>query len=234
MKWSDEGYILSIKKHGESSLITSILTKEHGIHNGISRKNKKNNLYPGMKVFATWSARLEEHLGYYSIEVTPPFSTYLLKCNEEGLFMASVMEILKFSMPERQVYSNIYKEFLKLNELIINSENKIYKIESVLIFLNFILRELGYPIDINNCCVTGSLDNLLYISPKSGRAVCKSAGEEYSTKLLKYPKYYKCTKDEINESNIKEALKITYFFIMKRLVSRPELMVNTNQIIQKL
>jgi DNA repair protein RecO (recombination protein O) len=234
MRWSDEGYILSIKKHGESSLITAILTKEHGIHNGISRKNKRNVIYQGMKVSATWSSRLEAHLGSYSIEVIPPVPSYLLKCNEEGLFMASVMEVLRFSLPERQVYENIYLEFEKLNETIITSNVKVEIFESILMFLNLLLQDLGYPLDLHTCCVTGSSDDLTYISPKSGRAVSKSAGKEYSNRLLTYPKYYQLSNDEINECNVKEALKLTYFFIIKRLVSRPEIMVNTNQIIQKL
>ena len=65
MNWNSEGYVLSVRKHGETSAIIDVLTSDYGRHlglvrGGISRKIRPI-LQPGTKINVEWSARLSEH-----------------------------------------------------------------------------------------------------------------------------------------------------------------------------
>src|ERR1700750_2718307 len=74
MEWTDEGIVLGVRRHGESSAIVELLTRSHGHHLGVvrggARKRMRPLLQPGNSVTAVWRARLDEHLGYYLIEGT--------------------------------------------------------------------------------------------------------------------------------------------------------------------
>ena len=73
MEWTDEGIVLGVRRHGESSAIVELLTRSHGRHLGLVRggsgKRMRPLLQPGNSVTTVWRARLDEHLGYYAIEV---------------------------------------------------------------------------------------------------------------------------------------------------------------------
>ena len=72
MEWRDEGLIIGVRRHGETSVIAEIFTREHGRHLGIVRggrgKRMQPLLQPGNSVAIVWRARLEEHLGMYTVE----------------------------------------------------------------------------------------------------------------------------------------------------------------------
>eukprot|EP01035_Chromulina_nebulosa_P040808 gene40808-55160_t len=72
MEWTDEGIILGVRRHGESSAIVELLTRGHGRHLGLVRGGAGTRmrpvLQPGNTVSAIWRARLDEHLGFYQIE----------------------------------------------------------------------------------------------------------------------------------------------------------------------
>src|SRR5262249_39181809 len=72
MEWTDEGIVLGVRRHGESSAIAELLTREHGRHLGLVRgavgARLRPLLQPGNSVRAVWRARLDEHLGTYAIE----------------------------------------------------------------------------------------------------------------------------------------------------------------------
>ena len=69
MEWTDEGIVIGVRRHGESSAIVELLTRSHGRHLGLVRGGSSSRmrplLQPGNSVTAVWRARLDEHLGYY-------------------------------------------------------------------------------------------------------------------------------------------------------------------------
>src|SRR5205085_10437798 len=71
MEWTDEGIVLGVRRHGESSAIVELLTREHGRHLGLVRggagKRMRPLLQPGNSVTTVWRARLDEPLGYYAL-----------------------------------------------------------------------------------------------------------------------------------------------------------------------
>ena len=72
MQWTDEGIVIGIKRHGEANAILELMTREHGRHLGLVRggfgSRLKPVLQPGNSVSAGWRARLDEHLGNYTVE----------------------------------------------------------------------------------------------------------------------------------------------------------------------
>ena len=72
MQWTDEGIVIGVKRHGEASAILELMTREHGRHLGLVRGGFGSRMKPilqtGNSVSATWRARLDEHLGNYTME----------------------------------------------------------------------------------------------------------------------------------------------------------------------
>ena len=72
MEWSDQGLVLGARRHGETSAIVELMTRNHGRYLGLVRggRSRKSRpiLQPGNLVSVVWRARLDEHLGYYQIE----------------------------------------------------------------------------------------------------------------------------------------------------------------------
>src|SRR3984885_7298278 len=72
MQWTDEGIVLGVKRHGETSVILELMTHERGRHLGLVRggggTRLRGVLQPGNALRATWRARLDEHLGHYAVE----------------------------------------------------------------------------------------------------------------------------------------------------------------------
>src|ERR1700739_1294411 len=72
MQWTDEGIVLGVKRHGETSVIVELMTAERGRHRGLvaggAGTRLRGVLQPGNSLRATWRARLDEHLGHYAVE----------------------------------------------------------------------------------------------------------------------------------------------------------------------
>ena len=103
MRWSSEGFVLSLKPHNEKSYILEVLTREHGKHKGLIRgvhsKNLRSIIEPGNEITAHWSGRLETHLGNYSIEGIKSWSSLIL-AEKEKLFVNfnsfKIREVIKY------------------------------------------------------------------------------------------------------------------------------------------
>ena len=187
MHWSDEGIVINTKRYGENRLIASVLTLNHGRHLGLLRQNPKINyaFQPGCLVSVRWNARLEEHLGHWTHDtIYSPLAEVL---NDSLLLAAlsSACALIEISLPERQSHRDIYQSFKQF----------IYALSTPLwpdayIFLEHtLLANAGIKLDFHQCAVTGSTDNLIYLSPRSGRAVSRDIGAPYHDKLLTLPSF---------------------------------------------
>src|SRR5260370_31039619 len=71
VQWADIGVVLGARRHGETSAVVELMTREHGRHLGLVRGGSgarhKPVLQVGNLVSATWRARLDEHLRYYAL-----------------------------------------------------------------------------------------------------------------------------------------------------------------------
>ena len=189
MEWRDEGIVLGVKRHGESSAIVELLTKAHGRHLGLVRGGRSTRfqslLQPGNSLQLVWRARLDEHLGSYAIE---PLSLRAGRLIASGLALAGVSYLgaLLRLLPERDPHESLH-EALE----IIADHLDLAEVAPTLLarFEMQVLAECGFRLDLERCAVSGSRDDLIYVSPKSGRAVSASAGAPWRDKLLALPAF---------------------------------------------
>src|SRR5258705_427654 len=112
MEWTDEGIVLGGRRHGESSAIVELLTREHGRHLGLVRggagKRMRPLLQPGNSVTTVWRARLDEHLGYYAIEGTRLRAATLL-ASAHATYGVTHLASLARLLPERDPHEDIFE-----------------------------------------------------------------------------------------------------------------------------
>lgn len=215
MEWSERGLILGLKKHGESSVILELMTRAHGRHLGVVRGGRSRTmqpvLQPGNEVEAVWRARLEEHLGLYAIEAAA-LRTDLLLSSAQGLHGVNWMGALLRLLPERDPHPGLYDRAQVLLEHLATPL-------APALFVHFelaLLTELGFGLDLDQCAATGTRDDLVYVSPKSGRAVCAEAGAPWAEKLLPLPAFLRATPGAaVEREQVRAGLKLTEFFLSR-------------------
>ena len=217
MKWTDSGIILSTRPFGENSRILSLLTPQYGRHAGlikIPKSRSRLNIETGTFVEATWNARLSEHLGQWALETTAAMGAKLLPLPLPLTALSSACHLTDQCLPERHPYPQLYG---LLKQLI---EDLLQKSDWLISYVNYelaLLKELGFGLDLSACAATGQQDDLIYISPKTGRAVSRVAGEPYKAQLLPLPAYW------INEGvtpDIRTSLRVTGYFLAQHLTEK--------------
>src|ERR1700748_2636830 len=183
MEWTDDGIVLGVRRHGESSAVVELLTREHGRHLGLVRGGASSRmrplLQPGNGVHAVWRARLDEHLGTYAIEGTRMRAANLLS-SPHAVYGVTHLAALARLVPEREPPRDIYE---MLDHALDDFEDATGAAVHLVRFELAMLTELGFGLDQENCAATGETEDLLYVSPKSGGAVSRTAGEARRDRL---------------------------------------------------
>ena len=189
MQWSDEGIIIGTRRHGETSLIVELMTPAHGRHLGLVRGGRSRRqqpiLQPGNSVAAIWRARLDEHLGTYTVEPTHQRAARLIE-SAAGLYGIQMLGGLLRLLPERDPHPRLYEGLAAILDWF---GEPLMAGALLARFELGLLDDLGFGLDLERCAATGTNDDLAYVSPKSGRAVSRSAGEPYGDRLLKLPRF---------------------------------------------
>jgi DNA repair protein RecO (recombination protein O) len=216
MEWSDEGLIIGTRKYGESSVILEVMTGAHGRHFGLVKGGRGQRmrpiLQPGNSVTLVWRARLEDHLGLYAVEATRMRAARLMAgaASLQGLnLIGALLRLLAEREPHRALYETA---------IIIADHLDDESIAPALLarFELTILAELGFGLDLSSCAATGGAEELIFVSPKSGRAVSRSAGEPYRDRLLPLPAFL-CGGDEMRppQSEIRAAFTLAAYFLTR-------------------
>ena len=218
MRWTSDGIVLNFSNFNEKSYVLEIFTKDHGKHRGLIRglhsKNNRSNIEPGNEVMATWSGRLETHLGNYSVESIKAWSSLVLPFKDRLLAISSLCSLISLSMAEGQPNIDIYKATKVIIKKISNNDAHWAK-EYIFWEMN-LLSDIGYGLDLSECAVTSDSKNLSYVSPTSGRAVTEEGAGDYKNKLLPLPKFITCDDDDYSNSDLYNGLNLTEFFFKKR------------------
>ena len=187
MEWRDEGLIIGLRRHGETAAIIELMTRGHGRHMGIVRGGRSHRmqpvLQPGNSLTVVWRARIEEQLGTFTVE---PIQTRAAAIMSSGLALQGVnlLGALLRLLPERDPHGAIYETA----ELIAGHLDDPKVCPALLVRLELaVLAELGFGLDLTCCAATGATQDLIYVSPKSGRAVSREAGEPWRDRLLALP-----------------------------------------------
>ena len=217
MDWESEGYIVSVRKHGESSAIIDVLTPDQGRHAGLVRGGNSRRQRPvieiGNKVQVQWRARLSEHLGNFTIEPLQLNAATLMHDRTSLVGLNAVCAMARTVLPERQAFPQVYAAFDVLIENMGDAD--IWPALYVRWEMG-VLAALGYGLDLSACASTGANDNLTHVSPRSGRAVSASAAEPYLDKLLPLPPFMRGERG-LSPQDIHDGLNLTGFFLETRV-----------------
>ncbi len=218
IEWSDEGAILATRPFGETSVIVELFSASHGRHAGVVRggtsRKIASTLQPGAQVSATWKARLDSHLGSFTIE---PVRSRAAAAMADRLALAglnAVCAILSHVLPEREAHAPLYDRTIALLDLLGQAE--VWPL-AYLRWEQALLDEVGFGMDLSQCAVHGVNEELIYVSPKSGRAVSRTAAGEWADRLLPLPPVLAGQGDASN-AEIVTALGTTGYFIEHRLI----------------
>lgn len=216
MEWRDEGMLLSARRHGETSAIIEVFTAAHGRHLGVLRggasRKMSGVLQPGTQLDVVWRARLEDHIGVFTIE--PVRSRAVLMTDRMTLAgLNAVCALLQFALGEREAHPNLYAQTLSLLDFI---EESMHWPIAYLRWEMALLEELGFGLDLSGCAVTGVNERLDYISPRTGRAVSAEGAGDWANRLLPLPPEM-LGKGTGEPRNILAGLTTTGFFLDHRL-----------------
>jgi DNA repair protein RecO (recombination protein O) len=218
MQWTDEGIVLGAKRHGEASAILELMTREHGRHLGLVRggfgSRLRPVLQPGNTLNATWRARLDEHLGNYSVEglalrAASFFST------PHAIYGVTHLAALMRLLPERDPHAGLYEAF---DEILGQLDDAILAAPMVVRFELRVLSELGFGLDLDRCVATGASGDLVYVSPKSGRAVSRTAGEPWADKMLRLPAFLREHDARPIGHDIADGFALTGYFLLRHVL----------------
>ena len=225
MQWRDDGIVVSVRRHGETSAIVDLLTSVRGRHSGLVRgassAPKRAILQIGNHVDAVWRGRLDEHLGFYTLESKQMRASRWM---DEGYSLFALQTLAAYIrlLPPREESPRIYSALCE----ILDSQISLRKVgEQVVRFELLLLEQLGFGLDLRSCASTGKTDDLIYVSPRSGQAVSRDAGAPYIDRLLPLPKFLFSDDSELSISlfDIYTGLDLTGFFLQRRIYdSRPE------------
>jgi len=236
MQWTDDAIILSARKYGENKGLVRVFARKHGVYAGIVRgatsKSNRGIVQAGNAVSVTWQARLAEHIGTFRIEPVKPFGALAMQDKLKLAALTSACALLETSLPERHPYPKLYAAFYDFLEHLSDAEH--WQEAYVKLELE-ILAQSGFGLDLAHCAATGSAENLIYVSPKSGRAVSEAAGEPYKEKLLSLPEFLSspCLRGDTggrqysrppltspaSGGGINDGLKLTGYFLEQRLAA---------------
>lgn len=212
MEWRDQGALLSVRKHGETSVIIDVFTDEHGRHAGVVRGGVSRKiaptLQPGAQLDVTWRARLEEHIGSFTVE--PLRSRALVLSDRTALSgLNAITALLAYALPEREPHPVLYDRTQSMLDLL--GVNEAWP-TAYLKWELALLEELGFGLDLTECAVTGARDDLAYVSPKTGRAVSAEGAGDWADRLLPLPPELLGVGDG-SLSNVLDGLVTTGYFL---------------------
>jgi DNA repair protein RecO (recombination protein O) len=189
MQWTDEGLVVGVRPHGESSIILELLTEQHGRHLGIVRGGRSRRLRPalqlGNRLAATWRARLDDHLGNFTVELLSARAGTLME-GAAGLYGITYLSALARLLPERDPHP------VTADAADIVAQHIGDPLLGPIMLARFelhLLAELGFGLDLSECAATGTREDLVYVSPKSGRAVSRAAGAPWADRMLALPAF---------------------------------------------
>ena len=218
MQWTDDGIVLGVKRHGEANAILELMTHGHGRHLGLVRggfgSRLRPVLQPGNSVSAAWRARLDEHLGNYTVEglrlraasyFSAPHAIYGVT------HLAALMRLL----PERDPHTGLYEA---LDAILDQLDDPALAAPMVVRFELRLLSELGFGLDLEQCAATGASRDLAYVSPKSGRAVSRTAGEPWADKMLRLPGFLRQHDAIPSGHDLADGFALTGYFLTRHVL----------------
>jgi len=220
MEWTDEGVVLSVRPHGEAAAVAELFTRRHGRHLGLVHGGRSRKLRPvlqvGNHVDAAWKARLADNLGHYALELRKGFAALVME-DAAALAAMTSMAALARLLPERDPHPNLFEITLFVLGYL---DSRAVWPALVVRWELALLEELGFGLDLASCAATGQRGGLVYVSPKSGRAVSAEAGQPYKDRLLALPAFLQGGAGvAVGETDVAAGFALTGHFLETRVLT---------------
>lgn len=214
MEWRDEGLLLSVRRHGERGAIIEVLTAEHGRHGGLVQGGGGVKLsavlQPGATLQLDWRARLEDHLGQFRVEPLKSRAAPIMADRAKLAALNAMAAMVLTTLAEREPDPALYRSSVRLADALSQDER-----DWPAVYAQWelaLLTALGFGLDLSRCAASGVRSDLAYVSPRTGRAVSRSAGSAWADRLLPLPAFL-IGRAPVNMGSVREALRLTgYFF----------------------
>ncbi|MBX7247842.1 MAG: DNA repair protein RecO [Caulobacteraceae bacterium] len=214
MEFESDAFVLSARAHGETGAIVDLLTEEKGrwvahVAGGASRRMKPF-LQPGARVIARFRSRTSEQLGSAQLEPVGEGPAALFDDSLALAGLAAAAAVAQGALPEREPHPGAFLAFEALAST--------FHIPEVwpAVFVRFeagLLEELGFGLDLGKCAATGVVDDLVYVSPRTGRAVSRDAGAPYADRMLALPPFMLGAQAGLAEGEVGQGLDLTGHFL---------------------
>ena len=238
MKFVDEGYIIHCRKHGENSLILTVLCKEYGkvcgyVRSGLNKKTLAV-FQPGNKVKIDAWSRVDDNMLSLKVELLVPYAVNFLNNADKLRVLSCFCALCNQCLPELQPLDRFYY----FAESFINLIGEDNWVTHYCFFEFYLLEFLGVGLDLSECSATGTTENLAFVSPKTGRAVCREAGEPYRSRLFLYPYFIVEQNYHPEAAETADLLRMTEFFLNKNFfvihnLKFPDCRANLAEIVKK-
>lgn len=218
MEWRDTGIVLGVRRHGETSAILEVMTEQHGRHLGLVRGGRSRTLQPvlqaGNQVAVGWRARLEDHLGQFTVE---PVKYHAARLMETALGLSAIQLLAAHLrlLPERESDAGLYRAIV---EIIGHLDDPQTTGEFLVHFELVILEKLGFGLDLERCALTGAREGLAFVSPKTGRACTRIAGEPWADSLMTLPAFLSPGANAVADLEaLRQGLDLTRHFLARNV-----------------
>ena len=223
MNWDDEGIVIGVRRHGEANAIVEVMTRGHGRHLGLVRGGAGSRmrpvLQPGNTVRVTWRARLDEHLGHFTVEGMRLRASDLMAVAHAAYGVTHLAALCRL-LPERDPHDAVHEA---LDTVLDHLQDRTLAAVLIARFELQMLTELGFGLDLDQCAATGETADLAYVSPKSGRAVSRLAGEPWRARMLLLPGFLRAEaggepSDVPEADQLTQAFALTGFFLERHVM----------------
>ncbi len=186
MKLESDGILISLRPFNERDSIAHIFTYDYGVVCGMMRGAviaKKNRPLVGQIGTMTWNARLDSQLGVLHWDAGRNLAAALMMDATRLAYMNAAFSLIDTLLPEREQYPELYAETIEMLSQIVTPRAASHYLQWEI----NLLRDLGYALDLTRCSGCGTCEQLNYLSPRTGRAVCDTCAAPYIGRLYELP-----------------------------------------------
>jgi DNA repair protein RecO (recombination protein O) len=230
--------VCAVRSHGEHGAVVRALTPVYGLQPGYVRGGRSRRLrpvlLPGNLVEVEYRFRTEEQLAQLSVELTHSRGPLL----SEPLPAAAIewlCALTAAALPEAQPYPRL---FSTLDGVLgaIEAASRASEWGAALVrYELMVLNELGFGLDLSECAATGAMEDLAYVSPKSGRAVSREGAGGYRDRLFPLPPFLR-EGGEASWGEILDGLRLTGHFLSRDLLieRQADIMTARERLVERL
>lgn len=191
MEWQAPAVVLDVRPHGEAGAVVTLLTEAHGRHAGLAKGGASRAQaalwQPGNLVEAKWVARLADQLGALSGELVHAAAALAMEDPLALAVLRAATGVAEGALPEREPHPRVFRGLVALVAALARGAEQ--AVPELVRWEADLLAELGYGLDLARCAVTGTQEELAFVSPRTGRAVSAGAAGEWRDRLLPLPAF---------------------------------------------